>query len=86
MIGDRNICFFKKDMIGTNTGTKSDTEPGIGLKRNIEHYINIKTAGKTTGMDIIDNKETKSFTPPSSGYGQDWILVVDDAAKQYPKL
>jgi hypothetical protein len=42
--------------------------------------------GKTTTIDIIDNKGTKGFTPPSSGYGQDWILVVDDAAKQYPKL
>ena len=42
--------------------------------------------GKTTGIDIIDNKGTKNFTSPSSGYGQDWILIVDDAAKQYPQL
>jgi hypothetical protein len=24
------------------------------------------------------------FTPPSSGYGHDWVLVLDDAAKGYP--
>ena len=42
--------------------------------------------GKTTGIEVIDNKGTKKFTPPSSGYGHDWILVVDDAAKKYPKL
>jgi hypothetical protein len=42
--------------------------------------------GKTTNTEIIDNKGTKNFTPPSSGYGKDWVLVIDDAAKQYPKL
>lgn len=42
--------------------------------------------GKTTNTEIIDNKGTKTFTPPSSGYGKDWILIMDDAAKQYPKL
>jgi hypothetical protein len=42
--------------------------------------------GKTTSPEIIDNKGTRNFTPPSSGYGQDWVLILDDAAKQYPKL
>jgi hypothetical protein len=42
--------------------------------------------GKKTGAEIIDNKGERSFTPPSSGYGQDWVLVLDDSAKQYPKL
>jgi Protein of unknown function (DUF4038)/Putative collagen-binding domain of a collagenase len=42
--------------------------------------------GKTTDAEIIDNKGIKNFTPPSSGYGQDWVLVLDDAGKQYPKL
>ena len=41
--------------------------------------------GKTTGLEIIDNKGARNFKPPSSGYGQDWVLVVDDAAKKYPK-
>jgi hypothetical protein len=42
--------------------------------------------GKTTATEIIDNKGTKIFTPPSAGYGNDWVLVIDDMAKQYPKL
>lgn len=42
--------------------------------------------GKTTAAETIDNKGTKSLTPPSSGYGQDWVLVMDDAAQKYPKL
>ncbi|MFT4032643.1 MAG: glycoside hydrolase family 140 protein [Siphonobacter sp.] len=24
------------------------------------------------------------FIPPSSGYGQDWVLILDDASKNYP--
>ncbi len=42
--------------------------------------------GKTTKAEIIENKGTKNFIPPSSGYGMDWVLVIDDAAKEYPKL
>lgn len=41
--------------------------------------------GKTTDLDNVINKGTKKFTPPKSGYGQDWILVLDDNAKNYAK-
>jgi hypothetical protein len=40
----------------------------------------VKDAGK------FENKGTKVFTPPSSGYGQDWVLVVDDEQKKYARL
>ena len=33
----------------------------------------------------IAREGTKAFTPPSSGYGHDWVLVLDDAA-QVPRL
>ena len=32
----------------------------------------------------FSKKDSQEFTPPTSGYGQDWILVVDDIAKNYP--
>jgi hypothetical protein len=32
----------------------------------------------------IKNKGSKIFFPPSSGYGQDWVLILDDAEKNYP--
>jgi hypothetical protein len=32
----------------------------------------------------IKNKGPKIFSPPSSGYGQDWVLILDDAEKEYP--
>jgi hypothetical protein len=41
--------------------------------------------GKTTDLDNVKNTGTEQFTPPSSGYGQDWVLVLDDASKNYPK-
>jgi hypothetical protein len=29
-------------------------------------------------------KKSREFIPPSSGYGQDWVLIVDDSSKNYP--
>jgi len=31
-----------------------------------------------------DAAGTNAFTPPTSGRGQDWVLVLDDAARNYP--
>lgn len=39
---------------------------------------NFKTVGK------FANKGQQQFNPPSSGYGQDWVLVVDDASRTFP--
>lgn len=39
--------------------------------------------GKTTQAGVADNKGTKKFNPPKSGYGMDWVLVLDDASKNY---
>jgi hypothetical protein len=37
---------------------------------------------------VIEKFETgtKTFQPPSGGYGQDWVLIIDDASKNYPLL
>ncbi|WP_420150499.1 glycoside hydrolase family 140 protein [Spirosoma sp.] len=42
--------------------------------------------GKTQSAGTFDNQQPKQFTPPSKGYGQDWVLVLDDAAKNYKPL
>jgi hypothetical protein len=34
-------------------------------------------------IGISSNKGQQTFSPPSSGYGQDWVLVIDDASKKY---
>ena len=38
-----------------------------------------KEAGK------FSNKGKQTFAPPTSGYGHDWVLILDDASKNYPK-
>ncbi|MBB5394708.1 glycoside hydrolase family 140 protein [Mucilaginibacter sp. AK015] len=42
--------------------------------------------GKTRDAGTVSNRQNNKFSPPSNGYGQDWVLVLDDAAKQYQKL
>lgn len=39
--------------------------------------------GETKEAEIVKNKGQRVFTPPTSGYGQDWVLILDDASKGY---
>ena len=41
--------------------------------------------GKVTEAVKVENKGTKLFTPPTTGYGNDWVLVLDDTAKNFAK-
>jgi hypothetical protein len=40
--------------------------------------------GETKELGEFSNTGTKVFTPPTTGYGLDWVLILDDAAKKYP--
>ena len=41
--------------------------------------------GKAEKIGSIDNDGSPlTFTPPASGEAQDWVLVLDDAARRYP--
>lgn len=40
-------------------------------------------SGKTTAAGEADNHGNKKYTPPSAGYGNDWVLVIDDSTKSY---
>lgn len=42
--------------------------------------------GKTQSAGTFDNQQAKQFSPPSKGYGHDWVLVLDDSAKNYAGL
>jgi hypothetical protein len=48
------------------------------------HWYNPKN-GEVKEAGEVENRGQKKFSPPTSGYGQDWVLVLDDAAKGYPK-
>jgi hypothetical protein len=39
--------------------------------------------GAATNAGDLAREGKRVFTPPSSGRGNDWVLVVDDVAKKY---
>jgi hypothetical protein len=39
--------------------------------------------GKLTAIGAVPNNQNNKFTPPSRGYGKDWVLILDDASKNY---
>lgn len=39
--------------------------------------------GKTAPVAALNNNGTKKFTPPTTSYGQDWVLVLFDETKGY---
>jgi hypothetical protein len=39
--------------------------------------------GETKEIGKFPKKEQQEFVPPTNGYGKDWILIVDDASKQF---
>ena len=56
----------------------------IKVKTYQAHWYNPRN-GKITDVPIATGTVRMSFTPPTTGYGQDWVLVVDDAGKNYPR-
>ncbi|MGE6756851.1 DUF4038 domain-containing protein [Corallococcus interemptor] len=40
--------------------------------------------GATTVVGTYANTGTRQFTPPGSGAGNDWVLVLDDTTRNYP--
>ncbi|HEX7859573.1 MAG TPA: glycoside hydrolase family 140 protein [Verrucomicrobiae bacterium] len=41
--------------------------------------------GKAEEIGTFENKGTREFNPPAAGEMLDWVLVLDDAQKKYPK-
>ncbi len=42
--------------------------------------------GKITDIGLMQNTGWKEFKPPRAGYGQDWVLVLEDAGKNYQEI
>ena len=40
--------------------------------------------GTCTAVGVFPNSGAQRFTPPTSGAEMDWVLVLDDAAKDFP--
>ena len=39
--------------------------------------------GKTSNLGTFPKNAAQEFIPPTSGYGQDWVLILDDASKKF---
>jgi hypothetical protein len=57
-------------------------DPRKGTSALIGEYP-IKEAGDTEA-DVLRGDVARTFTPPSSGSGNDWVLVIDDATRNFP--
>lgn len=50
----------------------------------IGYWYNPRT-GEPTDAGRFSKKKAVKFTPPTQGYGQDWVLIVDNAAAGFEK-
>jgi hypothetical protein len=64
---------------GWPAGIKLDK---IGAKTLNAYWLDPKN-GEAKLIEKIPGTGTRTFTPPTSGRGNDWILVLDDAAKNF---
>jgi hypothetical protein len=39
--------------------------------------------GYSMDAGTLDNRGTHDFEPPSQGFGSDWVLVLDDAGRNF---
>ena len=49
----------------------------------VTYWLNPRN-GEIKQNGKFNKKNAQEFIPPTSGYGHDWILIVDDIAKNYP--
>lgn len=52
---------------------------------SLQAYWYDPRSGQAREIGIVANKGRRRFDPPSKGYGQDWVLVLDDRSKNYVK-
>jgi hypothetical protein len=54
----------------------------IAGKEHVAHWYNPRT-GEIIAAGKFPSNPSKEFTPPTQGYGHDWVLVLDDAGRGY---
>jgi hypothetical protein len=65
--------------MGQAVRVQLSTLSGTSIKA---HWYDPRT-GKSQPAGIAPKEGTPEFQPPSHGPGNDWVLVLDDAAKGY---
>ncbi len=65
--------------VGKTVGIKTSS---IKSKTINGWWFNPKN-GKTTSLGQLQRKDAMTFTPPITGFGNDWVLVLDDVTMGY---
>ena len=55
----------------------------LKAEKIVAWWFSPRTA-QTIKIGTLRNQPSLTFTPPSNGEAEDWVLVLDDAAKHYP--
>ena len=64
-------------LVYASTGKEFTMNLGKLKGEKLTTYWYRPTNGKEEGRSEVENKGTRKFMPPSSGYGHDWILVAE---------
>jgi len=66
-------------------GRKTTVDMSKLNAKNIRAWWFNPRDGYAIALGDLDNSGQKEFTPTSVGRGSDWVLILDDASKNYPK-
>jgi hypothetical protein len=69
----------------TASGKAFSVSPGKISGTNLDAFWYDPRSGKVRDAGKFDNQSVSKFVPPTSGYGHDWVLVIDDQAKGYKR-
>jgi hypothetical protein len=67
----------------SSQGKKFTVNTGKISGEEINAYWYNPRNGEVKEIGKSAKKAQQEFTPPSSGYGKDWVLVIDDASKKF---
>ena len=71
-------------MVYTPVGRKFSVKMDVIKGAKVKAWWFDPRTGKANEIGQFDNKSTREFIPPNPGEMLDWVLVLDDVAKNYP--
>jgi len=83
--GDRIQATCGKDylFVYTTSGRPFTLHMGKISGDQVKGYWYDPHDGSTKPIGTLDNTQTHEFTPPAQGLGHDWVLILDDASKNF---
>ena len=64
-------------------GRKFTVRPGKISGERLKGWWYNPRSGAAEAIGEFDNSQTREFSPPSEGFGSDWVLVLDDAGRSF---